>query len=234
MGLPWHHVHVTLDNREDVASWYAENGIADRREPTKRSENLVITPNLLQVQGSAVAPAPESAWIDSIGLGVTLLDQAVENWVNAGAELVSRSSAVLLLDPFGLPFELVETEQVGFTHINIVSANPAELAGWYQTNLGGDQAICEWDTSRTAVGFDSMQLIFSSVDLIPRDTRSRPIDHLGWFTSNLDETFVKMSSNDVKFPIPPREFGAVRLAFAEDPCGLWFELLEPVNGVITK
>jgi hypothetical protein len=65
-------------------------------------------------------------------------------------------------------------------------------------------------------------------------TGERIIDHLGWYTEDLDTTFHQLSTNSVHFPVLPREFGPVRLAFAEDPCGNWIELLEPPNGIIMK
>jgi len=65
-------------------------------------------------------------------------------------------------------------------------------------------------------------------------TIERPIDHLGWYTDDLDASFTHLSANGVKFPVKPREFGQVRLAFAEDPGGNWIELLEPPKGIIKK
>ncbi len=65
--LPWHHIHITLDDRQAVAEWHDAHTLAVRREPTKRSENLMYGPNLLQVQGEDVARAPRGAWIDARG-----------------------------------------------------------------------------------------------------------------------------------------------------------------------
>jgi hypothetical protein len=76
--------------------------------------------------------------------------------------------------------------------------------------------------------------MFYSIKPIVSSLRERPIHHLGWYTNNLDDLFQKMSSKGINFPIKPREFGPVRLAFAEDPCGIWIELLEPPNGIIRK
>lgn len=36
--------------------------------------------------------------------------------------------------------------------------------------------------------------------------------------------FDQLSMNGVYFPGKPRDYDLVRLAFAEDPCGIWIEL----------
>jgi catechol 2,3-dioxygenase-like lactoylglutathione lyase family enzyme len=82
--------------------------------------------------------------------------------------------------------------------------------------------------------YDTIQIVFAKIEPDVAATVGRPIDHLGWYTDDLDATFERLSANSVSFPIPPREFGQVRLAFAEDPCGIWVELVEPPDGIIAK
>ncbi len=233
--LPWHHVHITLPDREAAAIWHAGHTPAERGPPTKRSENLFCGPNLLQIQTVAVADEPRGARIDSIGIGVPDLKAALANWQSGGGSVIAQTTTTIRLnDPWGAPFELVETAQAGFTHINIAAQDPGRLLAWYEVNLGGERTACEWDSSRLALMYDTIQIVFAKTEPDATARVGRPIDHLGWYTEDLDATFERLSANSVSFPIPPREFGPVRLAFAEDPCGIWVELVEPPDGIIAK
>lgn len=233
--LPWHHVHITLVDREKAARWHEEHTPAKRNQPTKRSENLFYGPNLLQIQSTAVAPEPKDGYIDSIGIGVSNLSELITDWQSAGGSVSFRTQQTARVqDPWGVPFELVEMPRVGYTHINIVTIKPDQLRDWYESNLGGTRMTCEWDDDRLALAYDTILIVFNSATSPVFSTTERSIDHLGWYTNDLDAIFHQLSVNGVKFPVKPRAFGPVRLAFMEDPCGNWIELLEPPNGIITK
>ncbi|MBW1709041.1 MAG: hypothetical protein JRJ73_04050 [Deltaproteobacteria bacterium] len=175
--LPWHHVHITLPDREAAAIWYASHTPAERGQPTKRSENLFCGPNLLQIQINAVANEPRGARIDSIGIGVPDREAALADWQSGGGSVIVRTATTARLnDPWGTPFELVETAQAGFTH----------LLAWYEVNLGGERTVCEWDSSRLALAYDTIQIVFAKTKPEAAATAGRPIDHLGWYTKGLD------------------------------------------------
>ena len=235
INLPWHHVHITLADREASARWHEEHSPAKRYQPTKRSENLYYGPNLLQIQSTAVAPEPHDARIDSIGVSVMNVIETVSDWQSAGGSIgVCNQRTARVEDPWGVPFELVERSPLGYTHINIAVSAPKQLRDWYESNLGGERVVCEWDKTRLVLAYDTMLIIFIPVESPVSSTIKRPIDHLGWYTDDLDATFQRLSANGVHFPVMPREFGPVRLAFAEDPFGIWIELLEPPNDIISK
>jgi catechol 2,3-dioxygenase-like lactoylglutathione lyase family enzyme len=234
-GLPWHHAHITISNREAAAKWHEQHTPAKRYHPTERSENLYCGPNLLQIQSTAVATESRNGYIDSIGIGVLNISESLIDWQSAGGSIrVHTNRTAVVEDPWGVPFELVESSRVGYTHINIAAVIPEQLRDWYESNLGGTRKTCEWDSSRFLLAYDTMLVTFHSVTSPVSPTRGRSIDHLGWYTDELDATFHELSANNVQFPVTPRAFGPVRLAFAEDPCGNWIELLEPPEGKISK
>ncbi|MHA1885285.1 MAG: VOC family protein [Promethearchaeota archaeon] len=235
IDLPWHHVHITLLDREAAALWHDEHSPAKRFMPTKRSEQLYSGPNLLQIQSTAVAPESHDGFIDSIGLGVLNLTEVITDWQSSGGVVIRRTdNTAWLQDPWGVHFELVERSNVGYTHINIAAKAPEQLCDWYETNLGGIRTVCDWDKTRLALGYDTMLLFFIPMSSSVSPTTKRPLDHMGWFTKDLDATYQRLSSNGVHFPVIPRAFGPVRLAFLEDLCGCWIELVEPPNGIISK
>ena len=224
-SLPWHHIHVTLPDREAAAKWHDQHTPAKRIQPTKRSENLYYRPNLLQIQSTAVAPEPRDGRIDSIGIGVLNLKDTLAEWESAGGtiDILTRYFAKVH-DPWGVPFELVERSSGGYTHINISAVAPGQLRDWYEDNLGGTRVTCEWDKTRLALEYDTMLIAFNPASSTISSSAKRTIDHLGWYTNDVDRIFNKLSVNGVDFPGKPRDYGSVRLAFAEDPCGIWIEL----------
>jgi catechol 2,3-dioxygenase-like lactoylglutathione lyase family enzyme len=234
-SLPWHHVHITLPDREAAAIWLTEHSSVERRAPTKRSENLYLGPNLLQIQTEAMEKQSGNARIDSIGMGVTDLDSALVDWQAGGGIVLSKKANIARVeDPWGTPYELIKADRPGFTHINIETPTPEALRSWYEKNLGGKPVVCMWDIKRLALLYDTIQIVFAEISFDDLTTGERIIDHLGWFTDDLDTSCARLSENGVSFPVPPKEFGPVRLAFAEDPGGIWFELLEPPDGINLK
>ena len=93
---------------------------------------------------------------------------------------------------------------------------------------------CEWDKTRLALEYDTMLIVFNPVNSTVSSSSKRTIDHLGWYTDDVDGVFHQLSVNGVNFPGKPRDYGTVRLAFAEDPCGIWIELhILPKGGKTT-
>lgn len=223
-SLLWHHVHVTLPDREAAAKWHEQYTPANRVPPTKRSENLYWSPNLLQIQSTAVAPEPRNGHIESIGIGVLNLNETVAEWESAGGFInILTPYYAKVRDPWGLAFELVERSPKAYTHINIVTKTIEQTRNWYEENLGGTREDCEWDRTRLALKYDTMLIAFNQVNSTVFSDR-RTIDHIGWYTDDVDATFNQLSINGVYFPVKPRDYGPVRLAFAEDPCGIWIEI----------
>ena len=230
--LPCHHVHLTHEDRAEVALWYARNLGAHRGEGTRRSENLWFDSNLVQVQSDTGIEPPKTGEFDHIGLATPDVAGVIQTAVDAGANRVSGN---LIADPWGTRIQLVESERAGFHHVLIICTDPAESSGWYSAHLGGEVVTCPWKRDYLAIRYDTMWLVFRQAE--PAEVElpaTRPICHIGWYTSDMDETVEEMLSSGCTFPVPVRPFGPVRLAFAEDPSGLWVELIEPDGGIIPK
>jgi len=193
-GLFWHHVHVTVSDREAAASWHEQHTPARRVRPSKRSENLISGPNLLQFQSKAVVTNPREGCKLSIGIGVSDLRKAINNWQVAGGSVdFHKPSAVRVLDPWGVPFELVEYSQIGYSHINLATESPEQMRDWYESNLGGRRVSCEWDNSRLVLAYDTILIVFEPL-LSPLSSTEMIIDHLGWYNNDLDSKFDQLSS----------------------------------------
>jgi len=164
ISLPWHHIHITLADRESAAKWHDQYTPAKRTQPTIRSENLYCGPNLMQIQSTTVASESRDAVIDSIGIDVSNIDKVVTEWKSAGGSVdILTQNTARVRDPWGVPFEFVESSDIGYTHINIAVVSPDQLSKWYESNLGGTRAICDWDKARVVLAYDTMMIMFISV-----------------------------------------------------------------------
>ncbi len=227
MQLPWHHVHITIPDRGKAARWYGDAGLVRIGTPTKRSENLWFGENLVQVQSEAVA-APAESRIHSLGIEVADIQEAVSGLEARGATVIERGpESAWISDPFGTCIELVTGKAGWQSHLNILCDDPATHAQWYVSMLGGEPVRCAFDDTRLAVRWDSEMICFMAQGVATRD---RTIDHIGWTTPDLDATYDRLTRADVAFPVPPRPFGTVRLAFLRDPGGIWIELVESPTG----
>ncbi|XOV86629.1 MAG: VOC family protein [Pseudomonadota bacterium] len=227
--FPWHHVHVTMAERQRAASWYEQYLGATLKTPTPRSENLMYGPNLMQFQGDAVAGPLTGSRLLSLGFTVPSV-ATITGLTNVRA--VQASGTVLATDPFGMQLELTVGDTFAQTHLNIAADAPDELADWYHTHFGGEACTCDFDPQRRGLAWDTYRIYFLPMQATPTDNRC--IDHIGWYTTNLDAEYQALIDSGVDFAVPPRDFGAVRLAFARDPTGIWIELVEPPNGKVPK
>lgn len=232
VSLPWHHVHLTHENRTEVALWYSRYLGAHRGKGTRRSENLWYDTNLVQVQSDTAIQPPRTGEFGHIGLASPDISKVMQTAVDAGAKHIGDN---LIEDPWGTRIQLVESESIGFHHLLINCDDPAESSGWYAANLGGEVVTCPWDNDYPSIRYDTMWLVFGQGEKGETGHQAaRPIDHIGWYTSDIDKTVEGMLSSGCTFPVPTRIFGSARLAFAEDPSGLWIELVEPPGGILPK
>lgn len=243
---PWHHVHVVIEDWHEAAKWHEEHTGAQnvswdhRAHRGYKSEVLRSASNLVLVQKRQHSPEPTRAEIDSLGLVVEDLPQFTDKWTDGGGRVISRGEGIVLAsDPWGLRCEFVEQVppgEVGYSHVNIATAEPSSLLAWYEQHLGGERGICEWDADRLVLHYDTLQLVFMqprAAEAISDATAVRHLDHLGWYTDDLHATCEEMIANGVKFPEnglggrpnPPSPDGPRTPAFAEDPCGIWIELV---------
>ena len=231
------HVHVTTKQRDVAASWLSERvGGLTVGKPTPRSENVLdARRNLFQVQSSApLAIEPDgSAWVSSVGIGVEDLAATLAAWEEAGGAVTTRSGAVAgVVDPWGVPYELVQSDDPGLSHVNVLCRRPDELLDWYETHLGGVRSTPAFDPSRQALRFPTgMQLVFTqapdeTVAPDPSDKTLRRIDHLGFAAGDVAAACEVLKSAGVTITMEFGKFGP--FAFAADPSGLWFELMSAI------
>ena len=239
--LPWHHAHITLPDRKAGAVWYSRLG-GRVGQPTPRSENVWYSENLLQIQTEAVAGTSEG-WISHLGFSNRDMGSLLTRLNLTHPVARTPVGTYLAQDPWGTPIEFIESGDDRLHHIQIICNDPGNLADWYARCLGGDVVACPWDNARLSIAYDSITIVFAEAGYFQNSGvaasahqpgTARNIDHIGWYTSDLDGTAARLRDAAVDFRVTPRKFGNIQLAFITDPTGIWIELVEPPGQVIPK
>lgn len=240
----WHHVHVVNREWHDAARWYARHSPLDCvawEHPGHRgykSEILRSGPNLVLMMAAQNADAPATAAIESLGIAVPDLAEALDLFAAGGGTVQSRDDRLAqVTDPWGMRLEFLESGpgESALSHVNILAQDPRMLSDWYRRHLGGESGTCAFDDTRMALAYDSCELLFRQPDGSMPDLGSgyRHYDHLGWFVEDIHGTCDELVAGGVEFPAhasrgrdnPPKPGDGRMIAFARDPGGIWFELV---------
>ncbi len=227
-GLAWHHVHLFLPDRKSAAEWHAAHTPAWLGWSNDISDTLHCGGNQLKIESRRTSTkAPLDAKLEGIGIMVHELKNYVKYWKEGGGSVISETdTAAKLADPWGTPCEAVPGPTDGYSHINIAAKDPVKLLAWYEETFGGTQSTCNWDSHRQVLQFGTMAIVFSQETQIASDDTERPLDHFCWVTTDIDLSFKRLQEKGVNVTVEPRPLRRVRIAYAEDPSGIWFELLE--------
>ena len=98
---------------------------------------------MIQVQSDTGIKPPKIGEFGPIGLATPNVSHLIQAAVDAGAKRVSGN---LIVDPWGTPIHLVESERLSFHHLLIFCSHPAESGDWYTAHLGGEIVTCPWNT----------------------------------------------------------------------------------------
>lgn len=243
----WHHVHVVNPEWHDAARWYAKHSPLDcvawehPGHQGYKSEILRSGPNVVLMMAAQHADTPETAAIESLGIAVSDLAEALELFTTGGGTVQSRDDrSAQVTDPWGMRLEFLQSGESDsvLSHVNIRAKDPEMLSDWYQRHLGGESRACDFDDSRIALVYDTCELLFRPAAAAMGDQGAgyRHYDHLGWFVEDIHGTCDELMAGGVEFPAhasrgrdnPPKPGDGRMIAFARDPCGIWFELVNIV------
>jgi lactoylglutathione lyase len=237
--VPYDHVHLAVADPENAEAWYTANlngnvGENPGRvafEPWVNRAPLPIQFIFLKV---ADAPPSDGSVIDSVGFVVANLDAKVKALRAAGATVKQPVENVrglwkhaVLVDPFGVKIELVESkDRPGFHHVTLRVPNPEDSIRWYLRSFGGERT--KLGGRLDAVKYGSTYLIVTKGDATSA-SRGRAIDHLGFGPRSMEATAADLKAKGVMFTAEPaakpNQFGH-RTAYVEDPSGVRIELVE--------
>jgi lactoylglutathione lyase len=237
--LPYDHVHLSVPDPEKAAAWYATNLNGVQIEGTTQ---VKFADTLLAFRKGEGAMASAGSVIDHIGFSFALLDLKLASLESAGAKITTPARNVeglfrlaFVEDPWGIKIELVgDKDTPGFHHIHLRATDPEEMFKWLgdafggeRTKLGGQLDGIKHKVADAGEYQEGQLWIFvQKADTAPKPSVGTVIDHLGWRTSNLDQTAADLKAKGVKFTEDPRDAGNLRISFIEGPGGLRVEVLQ--------
>lgn len=117
-------------------------------------------------------------------------------------------------------------------HVHVVNPEWHDAAPWLAEHAPLD--CVAWEHQ----GYDTCQLLFRQADAATLDQGAgyRHYDHLGWFVEDIHGTCDELVAGGVEFPAhasrgaanPPQPGDGRMIAFARDPGGIWFELVNVI------
>lgn len=234
--LPYDHVHLSASDPARAADWYVKyiGGVRVQGAPQVRFGDT-----LLSFRQADKAPPSEGTVIDHIGFSFPNLDLKLKELESVGVKITSPARTVEGLfslafaeDPFGVRLELVQDlETLGFHHIHLRATDPEAMFKWVSDAFGGERTKLKGRLEALKYP-GSVWLLVSKANEAPKPSLGAAIDHLGWKTTNLDQTAAALKAKGVKFTTEPRDANNnLRISFVEGPDGLRVEVLQrPATG----
>ena len=237
--VAYDHVHLAVSEPEKAEAWYMANlngqvGENPGRLAFERWSNRAPLPiQFIFLKADNAAPS-EGSVIDSVGFAVTGIEAKVAALRTAGATVTQPVETIqglwkhaLVVDPWGVKIELVESgERGGFHHITLRVANPEDSIAWYRHSFGGERTKIGGRLDAVKYG-NTYLIVTKGQSAAP--SRGHAIDHLGFGPRSIDMTAADLKGKGVTFTAEPaakpNQFGH-RTAYVEDPSGVRIELVE--------
>ena len=107
----------------------------------------------------------------------------------------------LVVDPWGVKIELVESgERGGFHHITLRVANPEDSSAWYRHSFGGERTKIGGRLDAVKYG-NTYLIVTKGQSAAP--SRGHAIDHLGFGPRSIDMTAADLKGKGVTFTAEP-------------------------------
>lgn len=237
-AAPYDHIHLAATSSQEAVNWYVKHfgGEAAR---FLRSNNTDYPIDRVMYGDIAVIfferdPGEGSvgSGVDHFGFSMTNVSDVVASAVADGGkqlgELVEFGGMQIgfIEDPWGTKIEIIDDPELrGMHHLHLSSPDPEGTLEWYAQNFGGVRE--QWKDTLPALNYGDILLLVSQARAEVAPTQGRSFDHLGWKFADLTAAEAELKSNGVEFPMDPREFRTIRIAFAQGPDGVRIELVEP-------
>jgi catechol 2,3-dioxygenase-like lactoylglutathione lyase family enzyme len=227
--FPYDHVHYGVPDPEKAVDWYLTKLGAKRGAAPDR----VLFGRTIFAFAKADNPLPSSgSVIDHVAFSVADVDAKMKELEAAGVTVLVPPRVVpglfkagFVVDPWGARIELVQDPAaLGFHHIHLRVAEPAESLKWYLDNFGGVRTKLKGRLDAVKFAAPPVWLVIEKGDDAVK-SQGHTIDHLGWSVANVDATINDLASKGLK-TVEPRAIRNLRIAFVEAPDGVRIELVQ--------
>jgi catechol 2,3-dioxygenase-like lactoylglutathione lyase family enzyme len=236
--LPYDHIHVNVPDPPAAASWYEKNFGGKRI--TEAPDRLMFgSTRFMFLKKADAAPSAGSA-VDHVGFSFPDLDAKIKEFDAAGVKVVTPVREVpglfklgFIEDPWGTRIEVVQDpELLGLHHVHLRGPDPEEIYTWLLAKFGGERTKLKGRLDAikySAPGFSDMWVLAQRGDAVPSEGHA--IDHIGWRSSNLNQTIAELKGKNVTVTSEPRPLAlpngpSINFAYVAGPAGARIELVE--------
>ena len=214
----YHHVHITASAPSEAVGWYEEHldclPVADRPDAADCDGVeliFVVQPTMGSTQGTGVNHigfsyadvTAKMAELEAVGVrGSGVRMQRFPNGATL-RDVPGLFKMGFIFDPWGTRIEMVEDpDTLGFHHVHLSAANPAETLAFYRDRFGGEPASLKGQIDGLRFG-DVWLLVAEHGEGVPATTQGRAIDHIGFVVADLDAEAATLVRGGVAFTVEP-------------------------------
>ena len=236
----YHHLHLgSPQAREKRHAGTPSSSRVER--PRQATTQLATWPDHFLIWYDRENEPSHGTTVDHFGWSVPDVDATLARCIDAGATLVSDTRLVgpsedeslrfpiaFFDDPWGTRVELLDDGELrGFHHLHFLVEDVEAIAPGSTTSWAASRA--SFKKLLPALRWDRLWLLWRPSDTVLARTHDRSIDHFAWRVSNLDEALRALAAKGLEPEEPPRQVGALRVAFVEAPGGIRLELVQPTS-----
>jgi catechol 2,3-dioxygenase-like lactoylglutathione lyase family enzyme len=185
------------------------------------------------------APSAGSA-VDHVGFSFADLDAKMKEFEAAGIKVVTPTRDVpglfklaFVEDPWGTRIEVVQdAELLGLHHLHMRGPDPDQVFTWLTDKFGGQRSQLKGridGIKYSGAGFSSVWILVQKGDAQP--SIGHAIDHIGWRSTNLNQTVGELRTKGVTIETEPRPLNlpngpTIHFSYVGGPFGARIELVE--------
>jgi catechol 2,3-dioxygenase-like lactoylglutathione lyase family enzyme len=236
--LPYDHIHLNVPDPPVAANWYEKNFAGKRI--TEAPDRLMFGSTRVMFLKLADAKPSAGSAVDHIGFSVADLDAKMKEFEAAGVKVVTPARDVQGLfklafveDPWGARIEVVQDpELLGLHHVHMRGPDTEQVFTWLLDKFGGQRGQLKGrldGIKYTGAGFSTVWILVQRGDAEP--SIGHAIDHIGWRSSNLNQTIADLKGKGVTVTSEPRVLNLpngppINFAYVAGPAGARIELVE--------
>lgn len=230
--LMYDHVHMAVPEPQAAAQWYHDHIGGEWVDG--RTDRLLFGRTRIMFLPGDREPSTGSV-IDHLGFSFPDLEAKLRDVESAGATITTPAREVeglftlsFVEDPWGTRLELIEEPQhLGFHHVHLRGAEPAEVLDWYEGMFGGVRIRMRGRLEGLLYP-GNVWLLVTQGESFPSSEGT--IDHIGWRAPDADVTLEDLTSRGAELTSQPRDMtlpsGQIRFFYIAGPNGARVELVQ--------
>tara|TARA_B100000686_G_scaffold119499_1_gene126585 strand:+ start:872 stop:2632 length:1761 start_codon:yes stop_codon:yes gene_type:complete len=214
----FHSVHITSASPLQAVDWYTRHmgcePVTDRNDAAScYGVEVIFVPQIttgtsqgtgIDHIGFSVADLPaKMAELEAVGVRGSGVRLQRNDDGSTWRDVPGLYKIGFVFDPWGTRIQMVEDpETLGFHHVGLSAANPAETLAWYRDVMEGTPDSLKGQLGGLKFG-DVWFLVSQNPEGVPGSTIERAIDHVAFVLDDLDSAAADLRRQDVRFEQEP-------------------------------